>query len=99
MPRCARRLTRWWRRSLPATLRRRPPPRLRTLCQRAGLPVQAPPLSQLPISRWMDLMRVDKKAEGGEIRFVVIDGPGRAAMLPAPDALVAEVITAHAAPG
>ena len=74
-------------------------PRLRTLCQRAGLPVQAPPLSQLPISRWMDLMRVDKKAEGGEIRFVVIDGPGRAAMRPAPDALVAEVITAHAAPG
>ena len=74
-------------------------PRLRTLCQRAGLPVQAPPLSQLPITRWMDLMRVDKKAEGGEIRFVVIDGPGRAAMRPAPDALVAEVITAHAAPG
>jgi 3-dehydroquinate synthase len=47
----------------------------------------------------MDLMRVDKKAEGGEIRFVVIDGPGRAAMRPAPDALVADVIRAHAAPG
>ena len=74
-------------------------PRLRTLCQRAGLPVQAPPLSVLPIDRWMALMRVDKKAEGGEIRFVVIDGPGRAAMRPAPDALVAQVITAHAAPG
>jgi 3-dehydroquinate synthase len=74
-------------------------PRLRTLCQRAGLPVQAPPLSVLPIDRWMALMRVDKKAEGGEIRFVVIDGLGRAAMRPAPDALVAQVITAHAAPG
>jgi 3-dehydroquinate synthase len=71
--------------------------RLQALCRRAGLPVQAPPLSQLPIERWMALMRVDKKAEGGEIRFVVIDGPGRAAMRPAPDALVAEVITAHAA--
>jgi 3-dehydroquinate synthase len=23
--------------------------------------------------RWLELMRVDKKAEGGEIRFVVID--------------------------
>ncbi len=73
--------------------------RLQTLCRRAGLPVQAPPLSALPVERWMALMRVDKKAEGGEIRFVVIDGLGRAAMRPAPDALVAQVITAHAAPG
>ena len=72
-------------------------PRLKQLCQRAGLPVQAPPLSVLPLARWMDLMRVDKKAEGGEIRFVVIDGLGRAAVRPAPDALVGEVIAAHAA--
>jgi 3-dehydroquinate synthase len=74
-------------------------PRLQTLCRRAGLPVVAPPLSALPIDRWMALMRVDKKAEGGEIRFVVIDGLGRAAMRPAPDALVADVIRAHATPG
>jgi 3-dehydroquinate synthase len=71
--------------------------RLKSLCQRAGLPVVAPPLAVLPIARWLSLMRVDKKAEGGEIRFVVIDGPGRAAVRPAPDALVAEVIAAHAA--
>ncbi|OYV00285.1 MAG: 3-dehydroquinate synthase [Burkholderiales bacterium PBB5] len=58
-------------------------PRLKALCQRAGLPVVAPPL---PIERWMALMRVDKKSEAGEIRFVVIDGPGRAAMRPAPGA-------------
>jgi len=74
-------------------------PRLKALCQRAGLPVQAPPLSVLPLARWMDLMRVDKKAEAGEIRFVLIDGLGRATMRPAPDALVADVIRAHAAPG
>ncbi len=74
-------------------------PRLQQLCRRAGLPVQAPPLSVLPITRWMDLMRVDKKAEGGEIRFVLIDGLGRAALRAVPDALVAEVLTAHAAPG
>ncbi len=37
-------------------------------------------------------MRVDKKAEGGEIRFVLIDGPGKAIMRAAPDALVREVI-------
>ena len=68
--------------------------RLRRLCQRAGLPVQAP---ALPIERWFSLMRGDKKAEAGEMRFVVIDGPGRAAMRPAPDALVAQVIAAHSA--
>ena len=37
-------------------------------------------------------MQIDKKAEGGEIRFVVIDGPGRAAVRAAPDAMVREVI-------
>ncbi|MBP6898990.1 MAG: 3-dehydroquinate synthase [Burkholderiaceae bacterium] len=71
--------------------------RLSRLCQRAGLPVRAPSLDDLPLARWFELMRVDKKAEGGEIRFVVLDGLGRAAMRPAPDALVAEVILAHSA--
>jgi 3-dehydroquinate synthase len=70
-------------------------PRLQRLCARAGLPVQAP---ALPISRWMDLMRVDKKAEAGEIRFVLINGLGRAVVRPAPDALVTDVIAAHSAP-
>ena len=37
-------------------------------------------------------MRVDKKAEGGEIKFVLIDGVGKAVMRGAPDALVREVI-------
>ena len=43
-------------------------------------------------------MRVDKKAEAGQIRFVVIAQPGEAALATAPDALVAEVITAHSNP-
>ncbi|MBI3367524.1 MAG: 3-dehydroquinate synthase [Burkholderiales bacterium] len=68
--------------------------RLRQLVQRAGLPVQAP---RWPIEQWLRLMRVDKKASAGEIRFVVVDGPGRAAMRPAPEALVADVIAAHSA--
>jgi 3-dehydroquinate synthase len=37
-------------------------------------------------------MRVDKKAEAGEIRFVVIEEPGRAAVRAAPDALVRQVL-------
>ncbi|HSV45765.1 MAG TPA: 3-dehydroquinate synthase [Ramlibacter sp.] len=63
--------------------------RLTTLIRRAGLPVTGP---RLGAERYLALMRVDKKAEAGEIRFVVVDGPGRAAMRPAPDALVREVI-------
>ena len=43
------------------------------------------------LARYLELMRVDKKAEGGEIRFVVIEAPGRAAVRAAPDAVVARV--------
>lgn len=69
--------------------------RLRTLIQRAGLPVVGPRLrAEDNAGRYLDLMRVDKKAEGGEIRFVVIDGPSRASMRSAPDALVRKVIDA-----
>ncbi|MCA0243079.1 MAG: 3-dehydroquinate synthase [Proteobacteria bacterium] len=70
--------------------------RLRHLLQRAGLPVQAP--AAIGVERFIELMRVDKKAEGGEIRFVVIEALGRAAVRPAPDALVREVIARHTQP-
>lgn len=66
--------------------------RMRKLIERAGLPVRAP---RLGVERYLELMRVDKKSEGGEIRFVVIEGLGRAGMRGAPDALVAEVLDAH----
>jgi dGTPase len=59
--------------------------RVTRLVERAGLPVRAPTLGA---DRYIELMRVDKKAEGGETRFVVIDPPGRAVMRAAPDALV-----------
>jgi 3-dehydroquinate synthase len=63
--------------------------RLRKLVQRAGLPVRGPTLGA---DRYLELMRLDKKAEAGEIRFVVIEAPGRAGVRSAPDALVREVI-------
>jgi 3-dehydroquinate synthase len=63
--------------------------RVTRLIGRAGLPVVGP---RLGADRYLELMRVDKKAEGGEIRFVVIEGPGRAGVRPAPDALVRQVI-------
>ena len=69
--------------------------RLKTLIKRAGLPVTAPVLSPTDnAGRYLELMRVDKKSEAGEIRFIVIDGPGKAALRTAPDALVREVIDA-----
>jgi 3-dehydroquinate synthase len=66
--------------------------RLRTLVARAGLPVTAP---DWPIERWLQLMRVDKKAEAGEIRFILIHQPGQAVLRAAPDAVVADAIRAH----
>ena len=67
--------------------------RLRTLIERAGLPVRGAVIDEQDnAGRYLDLMRVDKKSEAGEIRFVLIDGPGKAVMRSAPDALVREVI-------
>jgi 3-dehydroquinate synthase len=63
--------------------------RIRRLVQRCGLPVRGPALGP---DRYLELMRLDKKAEGGEIRFVVIEAPGRASIRAAPDALVRDVI-------
>lgn len=63
--------------------------RLEDLVRRAGLPVRAP---RLGADRYLELMRVDKKSEAGEIRFVVIDQPGHAAVRTAPEAVVREVI-------
>ena len=65
--------------------------RLERLVRRAGLPVRAPALGA---PRLIDLMRVDKKAEAGEIKFVLIERPGRAIVRGAPDPLVREVIEA-----
>ncbi|WP_298212790.1 3-dehydroquinate synthase [Acidovorax sp.] len=69
--------------------------RLTVLIQRAGLPIKGPVLDTTDnAGRYLELMRVDKKSEGGEIRFVLIDGPGKAVVRAAPDALVREVIDA-----
>ena len=65
--------------------------RLERIVARAGLPVRPP---ALPVTRWLELMRLDKKAEAGEIRFVLVERPGVAVMRTAPDALVGDVIAA-----
>jgi len=65
--------------------------RLRRVVERAGLPVRGPDLGA---DRYLELMRVDKKAQGGEIRFVLIEAPGRAVLRSAPDARVREALAA-----
>ena len=69
--------------------------RLRRLIERAGLPVRGAILDvQDNAGRYLELMRHDKKSQAGAIRFVLIDGPGKAIVREAPDALVREVIDA-----
>lgn len=69
--------------------------RLRRLIERAGLPVVGPVLDASDnAGRYLALMRLDKKSEAGEIKFVVIEAPGRAGVRGAPDALVREVVDA-----
>ena len=63
--------------------------RVTLLISRAGLPTVGPSLGA---ERYLDLMRVDKKAEAGEIRFVVIDHPGHAVVRGAPDDMVRQVL-------
>lgn len=69
-------------------------PRLQTLLQKAGLPTQAP---AIPMDEFMQHMMVDKKAEGGRIKYVLIETLGRACVRQAEPELVREVIAAHMA--
>ena len=67
--------------------------RLTRLIERVGLPVVAPVLDAADnAGRYLALMRVDKKSEAGEIKFVLINGAGQALVQSAPDHVVAEVI-------
>jgi len=59
----------------------------------AGLPLRAPSLGT---ERYLDLMRMDKKAAAGSLRFVVLEGPGRAALRTVDAATAAATIEAFA---
>ena len=66
--------------------------RIEALVARAGLPVRGP--ASLEPARYLELMRVDKKAQGGDIRFVLLDGESHATVRAAPADVVVDVITA-----
>jgi 3-dehydroquinate synthase len=66
--------------------------RLTALLARLGLPAKPPALGA---DRYLALMRLDKKAIGRTIRFVVLTGQGEAALRQVPDAVVRQVIEMH----
>lgn len=69
--------------------------RLTGLIRKAGLPVIGPCLDRTDnAGRYLELMRLDKKAQAGEIKFVLVDGATHAFVRGAPDELVREVINA-----
>lgn len=55
--------------------------RVRALVRAAGLPASAPDLGE---ARWIELMAVDKKNEGGEIRFILLKPLGSPSITTAP---------------
>jgi len=67
--------------------------RLIAIIGRAGLPTDPP---AMPAERWLDLMAIDKKAEGGEVRYVLLRGLGNAVIEAVDDATVAAVLREYA---
>ena len=63
--------------------------RIRALVAAIGCPTQAPDLGA---ARWLELMQVDKKAEGGNVRYVVLPALGQAEVRTAPPEPVLEVL-------
>lgn len=68
--------------------------RIADLVRRAGLPTRAPALGA---STYIELMRVDKKAEAGQLQFVLIESPGHAGVHAVDERLLAVVIDAYCA--
>ncbi|MFC4276132.1 3-dehydroquinate synthase [Achromobacter aloeverae] len=69
--------------------------RVRALVAAIGCPTVAPDLGA---QRWMDLMRVDKKSEGGEIRFVLTPRIGEALTCKAPEDAVLRTLARTVGP-
>jgi 3-dehydroquinate synthase len=67
--------------------------RLTGLIARAGLPIKGPVLNATDnAGQYLALMLHDKKSVAGDIQFVLIEGPGKARLSQAPEAMVRAVI-------
>jgi shikimate kinase/3-dehydroquinate synthase len=65
--------------------------RVRALVQAAGLPVRAPDLGS---ARWLELMEVDKKNEGGAIKFILLKPLGAPSIQSVPHELLLATLAA-----
>jgi 3-dehydroquinate synthase len=65
--------------------------RIRALIAAAGLPTAMPPIE---LARYLDIMRLDKKAGAGQIKYVVLPRIGDAVLQNADDALATAAIEA-----
>jgi 3-dehydroquinate synthase len=65
--------------------------RITALVKAAGLPVVAPDLGA---DRWLELMEVDKKNEGGEIKFILLKPLGQAIITGVPNELLKATLAA-----
>ncbi|MBJ7310281.1 bifunctional shikimate kinase/3-dehydroquinate synthase AroKB [Rugamonas sp. CCM 8940] len=65
--------------------------RVRALVAAAGLPVKAPDLGT---ERWLELMEVDKKNEGGAIKFILLKPLGSPSISNAPQELLLATLAA-----
>ena len=63
--------------------------RIAAVVRAAGLPVVAPDLGN---ERWLELMQVDKKNEGGEIRFILLKPLGTPLITTVPHATLLETL-------
>ena len=65
--------------------------RVRALVKAAGLPVLAPDLGA---ARWLELMEVDKKNEGGAIKFILLKPLGAPLICSVPQPLLHQTLAA-----
>ena len=68
--------------------------RLVALLAAASLPVDPPVIAP---AEWLHWMSSDKKADGGRLRFVLLDGLGSSKVAPVDDAVLADLLREHAA--
>jgi len=68
--------------------------RIKKLIAAMGLPDSAPKLGN---DRFFDLMRIDKKSEDGEIRYITLEKIGKAKIEAVDDAIVEQVLTTNQA--
>ncbi|MFZ6769107.1 bifunctional shikimate kinase/3-dehydroquinate synthase AroKB [Undibacterium sp. Di26W] len=63
--------------------------RIKQLVEAAGLPVVAPDLGE---ERWLELMEVDKKNEGGKIKFILLKPLGQAVITTVPQDILLQTL-------